>query len=153
MFRVILTVGLFSVVISHLCLIDPHQRGSMVGINMAAANDCLRLKSPCGGMEEEMPMVSYKAGGTYNFTFQKNLNHYDEKTPGSLSLALWDSTYSKMTMLSTVMDTNTTSPWLYVVKVQLPDDKMDHAVLQAVYNTSNPSAPPAFYQCADIMLV
>lgn len=61
---------------AHLCLFNPHQRGSMNGINTAGqlylllvtnhklkscailgSNDCILLDDPCGGRKAEKPMV------------------------------------------------------------------------------------------------
>jgi len=59
----------------------------------------------------------------------------------------------KFTKLLTIKDMNSTSPIDYSVNAVLPNMSMKHAVMQMIYNTNNPGAPPMFYQCADVSVM
>merc|ERR1711894_652480 len=128
---------------AHLCLINPTQRGSMNGLNTKGSDDCLRLKSPCGGMNPPKdPQVLYRAGSNIAVTFQKNLDHFISTSQGK----------DDMKELARVPDTSDPSLSLYSVPITLPKEAKPWYTLQVVYMTKNDKAPPAFYQCADISL-
>ncbi|XP_062520838.1 uncharacterized protein LOC134195777 [Corticium candelabrum] len=154
MLRLCLSFAIISLALSHLCLISPHQRSTMAGVNAAGANDCLRLKEDCGGEAPVTPTQGFLAGSKQNFTFQKNLNHYNAKAPGFFSLGIGMAGEMKFEpLIKNIPDTNSSSLSLYTVEVMLPKKPMAHAVIQVVYMTNNPNAPKAFYQCADIATV
>ncbi len=47
-------------------------------------------------------------------------------------------------------DTDAPSLSFYVVEAVLPNKPDRHGIVQVVYYTNNPEAPPAFYQCGDM---
>lgn len=130
----------------------------MEGINHPAAADCGLTEAPCGNRTESGPLIAYVAGESYFVTFQKNLNHFDVSHPGYFAISFLaniteDGMCNDAVLLAKVPDTSDPSLTLYTVKVIMPTTPTDHGVLQAVYTTDNPKAPPDFYQCADIKLV
>jgi len=155
---IILTTLLSCLALSqaHLCLINPTQRGSMKGLNTKGSDDCLRLKSPCGGMNPpKEPQVLYRAGSNITVTFQKNLDHFISTSPGYFIINIGPkSSQGKgdMKELARVPDTSDPSLSLYSVPITLPKEAKPWYTLQVVYMTKNAKAPPAFYQCADISL-
>lgn len=85
--------------------------------------------------------------------FQKNLDHFNMKSPGSfvVNMGVIDPGKEvKWTTLDTIKDSNTTSLYVYESTVNIPDMEHMHVVIQVIYNTNNPDAPPQFYQCADV---
>ncbi|XP_065191965.1 uncharacterized protein LOC135823061 [Sycon ciliatum] len=143
-----LAVGAYS----HLCLINPHQRGSAASINKPGADDCGLTTGPCGGRHGGQPMVAVPSGETVNITFQKNLNHFNAEKPGHFAFAF--GTEQKLEAIGMTPDTNTSSPWLYEFPIDVPKvEKRETGVLQVTYVTSNPNAPAVFYQCADVEII
>ncbi|GFN87059.1 hypothetical protein PoB_001356500 [Plakobranchus ocellatus] len=136
---------------THLCLISPPQRGSMMGINTAGAPDCILLKSPCGGREERGTAISLMPHERFVVTFQKNLDHFNKTNPGYFSVSLMDPERPGAQPMELLKMNDSSDPalTLYSANVTMPA-MPGHKVMQARYVTNNPQAPPAFYQCADI---
>ncbi|XP_065897850.1 uncharacterized protein [Dysidea avara] len=147
---VVLTVALCE---AHLCLLNPHQRGTMNGINTAGANDCILLDGPCGGRKAMNPVVIVQAGEPFYVVFQKNLDHFNSTSPGKFVVSIGaNSAEPSFQQVGMIADSNTTSLHLYTLNVTFPKMSTDHAVVQVTYVTNNPKAPPVFYQCADVLL-
>ncbi|GFS20983.1 hypothetical protein ElyMa_005071000 [Elysia marginata] len=136
---------------THLCLISPPQRGSMMGINKASAADCILLKEPCGGRDERGYPVALMPDERFVVTFQKNLDHFNKTKPGYFSLTLMEADRPKAEgkEILRMADTSDPSLTLYSANVTVPR-MPGHLILQARYVTNNPQAPPVFYQCADV---
>ncbi|XP_013418336.1 uncharacterized protein LOC106179310 [Lingula anatina] len=156
-------VGVFlavvGVVACHLCLISPPQRGSMLGLNKAASPDCLRLTPPCGGVKPVEPNMMIRDGMNYTVTFQKNLDHYLNTSPGHFDIAIGTMAVSPnendtIIDLVRIMDRGEPSLHLYTINVTIPRNEHGHKLryIQVRYTTMNPSAPAVFYQCGDFFL-
>jgi len=52
-------------------------------------------------------------------------------------------------LIAVIPDTNTPALTYYTLQAEVPNVIIKHGVVQVVYNTNNPNAPPSFYQCAD----
>ncbi|XP_062520531.1 uncharacterized protein LOC134195515 [Corticium candelabrum] len=152
MLRLVVCLLVFGFAHAHVCLINPHQRGTMKDINSPGTSDCALMHGPCGHRPPEHPAVTYKAGATYRFTFQKNLDHFDKDHPGYFNVNITDTRGDHPITLKRITDTSAPSLTLYTVEVKLPNKPSPHAVLQVEYYTDNPHAPPTFFQCADITL-
>jgi hypothetical protein len=82
----------------------------------------------------------------------KNLDHYNAANPGSFSVYLWNATGS--TLLATYPDTPAPALTLYPVSAVIPANTPNGTyVIQTIYAPQNPSAPAAFYQCSDVMVL
>jgi len=148
--KLLLLAALISIATAHVCLLNPHQRGSMVGINQAAAADCYLRDAPCGSRTEEMPSVLLPAGRNVTISFQKNLAHYNTANPGSFVVAIQTTPNGAWKILTSIPDDTLPSLTLYNLNVVLPAESSLHAVLQVQYISN--AAPGTFYQCADISL-
>ncbi|OWF52552.1 hypothetical protein KP79_PYT13743 [Mizuhopecten yessoensis] len=140
---------------AHLCMLSPPQRGSMMGINKAGANDCILTAARCGGRPAGHPVMGLKTGTNFTVTFQKNLDHYDKATPGSFQVAIGqERTGTEMKNLVSIPDAGEPSLTLYSVNVTIPTGLVSRQlyVLQTAYVTNNKQAPAVFYQCADIIV-
>ncbi|KAF6017739.1 hypothetical protein EB796_023940 [Bugula neritina] len=139
----------------HLCLINPHQRGSMSGLNKVASDDCILLASPCGGRSPQTSgVLKLKAESNYTVIFQKNLDHFSANSPGYFSVSFGlDDMASSFKEVARVSDMGEPSLHLYSVDVKLPMlSGHPNRIIQVSYVTENKEAPAAFYQCADIVL-
>jgi hypothetical protein len=112
--------------------------------------------APCGGMKQEDPEVSFEPGEEITVTFQKNLDHFNSGGPGYFEVSFWGADFPNGTSLIKVPDSadiKTLEVWnvnVTLPKLTKPEPK---GILQLVYSTNNPNAPPFFYQCADIHLM
>ncbi|XP_022104550.1 uncharacterized protein LOC110986722 [Acanthaster planci] len=154
----VVMVCLVAVASAHLCLLNPHQRGSMKGINVKEADDCGLLVKPCGNRTQEKPGIQIKGGSPYTVVFQKNLNHFETfpngtVTNGYFEISFWTST--ECHILGKVDDGATPSLTLYSPVVTMPTGPIGvPAILQLTYVTNNAEVPMGgiFYQCTDIEL-
>ncbi|XP_033753956.1 uncharacterized protein LOC117337207 [Pecten maximus] len=140
---------------AHMCMLSPPQRGSMIGINKAGANDCILTTARCGGRPAGHPVMGLKIGSNFTVTFQKNLDHYDKATPGAFHVSIGQERQgTQMKVLTTVPDAGEPSLTLYSVNVTIPSDLVSRQiyVLQTSYVTNNKAAPAVFYQCADVIM-
>ncbi|XP_071080989.1 uncharacterized protein [Haliotis cracherodii] len=141
-----------AVATAHICMISPPQRGSMLGINKAGADDCMLLKGPCGGRAPG-PAVALTGGQNFTVTFQKNLDHWVKATPGYFSVMLGMG-QATMKELVRIPDMGQPSLSLYSVNVTIPMGMTGKGYfIQTQYMTKNPKAPPTFYQCGDVILM
>ncbi|XP_060560927.1 uncharacterized protein LOC132720748 [Ruditapes philippinarum] len=151
----ILSAACFSVVLAiasaHMCLISPHQRGSMMDLNKKGSNDCILLNSPCGGRPLAKPMITLMAGSNASIIVQKNLDHWAQATPGYFAVSLMQGSIT--TQIGRVPDMGEASLTLYTIMGMVPATMTGQAVLQATYVTMNPQAPAVFYQCADVTIM
>merc|ERR1711860_36494 len=151
----LLYVACFAVVLAlasaHMCLVSPHQRGSMNGLNTKGATDCILLNGPCGGRMAGQSIENLMSGANASVILQKNLDHWAQATPGYFAVSLMQG--SKMMEIGRVKDMGEDSLYLYTITGMVPIGMSGSAVLQATYVTMNPSAPAVFYQCADINIV
>jgi len=58
---------------SHLCLLNPKQRGQMGDLEEAGSSECARFTFPCGENTPETPTMAVKRGSLFAVVFQKNL--------------------------------------------------------------------------------
>ena len=72
---------------AHVCLIAPHQRGTLDDYNSPASKDCGLQLPPCGGRNPQEPAVEIHPAGQFFATFQKNLNHYNKNNPGNFTIS------------------------------------------------------------------
>lgn len=138
---------------AHVCLIYPHQRGSMDDLNSVGAADCGLTEPPCGGRDPETPKVFFEWGENVSIVFQKNEDHYLQQSAGTFTISVAKYGEFDFQTLAEFSDTDQPSGTLYTPNVVVPRDFYDHAVLQLVYTTNNPAVPKAFYQCADLRIL
>ncbi|XP_033729611.1 uncharacterized protein LOC117318771 [Pecten maximus] len=152
------TVCLVGMCSSHLCLLNPRQRGSLSGYNKAATEDCYLTQGECGGrMSDPNNMAVFQRGMNYTVILQKNLDHFNTTNPGSFDITLHHKTgisYYTRT-LATIPDTAAPSLSLYMTDVYIPHDlqlsESPSYVIEVVYNTN--TIPVTFRQCADILVI
>jgi len=151
MWKLALVSVFYSIAFGHMCLFNPHQRGSLLGANIVGAPICdLWQNAPCGGMTPESPTIYAEVGSNYSIVIQKNKDHFNGSDPGnftisfSLSYDIFD-----FQLLAVVPDTNATSLAVYEVDVALPSMVTEHGIIQVIYNTNTGYV---WYQCADIGL-
>ncbi|XP_022104549.1 uncharacterized protein LOC110986721 isoform X2 [Acanthaster planci] len=154
----VVMVYLVAVASAHICLLNPHQRGSMKGINVKDAGDCGLLNKPCGNRTQDKPGIQIKGGSPYTVIFQKNLNHFETFPNGTATNGYFEISFLTSTdvqILSKVNDGATPSLTLYYPNVTMPRGPIGvPAILQLTYVTNNAEVPMGgiFYQCADIEL-
>jgi len=156
MHRTLAIIGIlfFASVSSHMCLFNPHQRGTMDGTNKKGASDCALVSpGPCGGRAVESPVLIAKAGTNFTVVFQKNLDHWYSDEPGNFTVSLATSVGGDFDELATVADSAAPSLSFFLAEVALPLTAVKHGVLQVVYYPNNPAAPDTFYQCADFSIM
>ncbi|XP_045172851.2 uncharacterized protein LOC123534602 [Mercenaria mercenaria] len=148
-FSVVCFAAIMALSSAHMCLINPHQRGSMMGLNKAGSDDCILLTGPCGGRAISTPTAILNPGKNTTVTLQKNLDHWAKATPGYFAVTIMQGTMMKE--IGRVMDMGEPSLHLYSVEAMVPTGMtIGGAVLQATYVTNNSQAPAVFYQCADV---
>jgi hypothetical protein len=140
-------------------MIYPKQRGYIdsAAYTTPASTVCNHEEpGPCGGIAQEVPKVSFVPGEQTLVSFQKNYDHYYPDYPGYFEISFVNDEYPTGTSLARIRD----SPLIKTldvlnVNVTLPrvSSSDSTAILQLVYRTNNPNAPPVFYQCADIRLI
>jgi len=159
--------SLFISVLSHLCIIDPPQRGALK-YDIPGEDECFRPYTQCGKMPPQSPSVKKKAGKMDNVTFQQNYNHWMFSNPGSLDVAisykvdtspLSDSDFTILASISDFPAYEMVNYQNFTLQVKWPMKVCDHCVLRFRYITNNPDeAMPnnpngIFYQCVDIQIV
>ncbi len=86
-------------------------------------------------------------------TIQKNLDHFEASNPGNFSVFMWNSTGGNI-FWGSVPDTAAPTLSLYYLDLVVPKTlPTGNYVLQSVYATNNPGAPPNFYQCSDVAVL
>ncbi|XP_033640214.1 uncharacterized protein LOC117300637 [Asterias rubens] len=142
---------------AHICLLNPNQRGSLEGLNKEEADVCGYVTEPCGGQDQEKPLIGIRKGSDYTVVFQKNKSHFTTysngtSTKGYFEIGFW--TKQQCKVLLRIPDTDTPSLYIYEATVTMPDGPVGlPAILQVTYATDNPDAPPKFYQCSDVKLI
>ena len=125
----------------------------MQDINKAGSNDCLLTSGPCGGRPAGRYPTYYRPGEKVTVVFQKNLDHWVKSTPGNFTVSLMMEGSSSAIASNIVTDMGEPSLTIYSATLMIPASAAKGKyVIQAVYNTNNPQAPPQFYQCSDVML-
>jgi len=127
----------------------------MLGLNNKGSPDCILTKAPCGGREAPRTHrdgVGLTEGENFTVTFQKNLDHFNTKTPGYFSISLGPH-QGPMKEVYKIADSAVPALTLFTTNITIPQqEKEGPMILQAQYITNNPAAPPAFYQCSDILV-
>lgn len=105
---------------SHICLLNPYQRGAEVSdssFNTEGSEACYLIKGPCGGVNASDSTVrEYIAGETMTVTFQKNLNHFYESSPGNFTVRLFASERAEEAeYFGSTADTSSSSLSIYEV--------------------------------------
>jgi len=148
----------------HICILDPPQR-SPLSISMPGDDTCFRRTPYCGGIAPQAPVVSYKAGSTQMITFQQNLNHWYDKKPGYIDLAIsYDAIsnpsnpfWSTLGGLGDIPAHDMVTQTNFSLKVAIPTKTCSHCVIRVRYVSHNPleiypknNTEAIFYNCADI---
>ncbi|KAF6022347.1 hypothetical protein EB796_019335 [Bugula neritina] len=136
----------------HLCLVNPHQRGSIEGLNKPAAKNCFLRTAPCGGRPTEPPQLKIKQNDNYTVIFQQNVNHLNPLNPGHFSISWASYADDGLThqQVALIPDTGLPPLHLYVQTVPTPPALNNPTkVLQVSYVTNKPGFGP-YYQCADV---
>ena len=140
----------------HMCLLNPYQRNGTVPdseLRTPGSSYCLRLTGPCGGINADRePVGTVYRGEKSTAVLEKNLDHFNATSgAGKFTLALWDDKGNKVSDLGSTADDNGGSGSIYQIEYEIPASTKDGIyIMQAVYATNNPSAPPEFYQCSDV---
>lgn len=93
-------------------------------------------------------------GQKVSVSMQKNLDHYYASAPGNFSVYLWTGDYKTSWFVGSINDSPAPTMSLYSVNFQVPTSLSGgNYVVQTVYYTNNPGAPPNFYQCSDVLIV
>jgi hypothetical protein len=112
--------------------------------------------APCGGRKFSEPGITVRAGVPFDVVLLKNLNHFNEAAPGNFTVQYAYGKAPEPTQFKTlavIPDTSEPSGTIYQVRVHMPIPAAQaNVVLQAKYMPNNGSAPPVFYQCADIVI-
>jgi len=152
MIKVLVFLAIVAVASGFVCLISPHQRGSLAGYNKAAADDCGLLVGPCGGRAPQPPEIFLPAGRNFSVVFQKNLDHYFAANPGKFVIFYERHGQSgSYRVLKEIPDTSTPSLTLYIEDIIVPMRFDLHAVIGVQYVTNGPTGE--YYQCADVSIV
>ncbi|KAF6017737.1 hypothetical protein EB796_023938 [Bugula neritina] len=156
MLRQTLLLACVAAVSSHICLLNPHQRGSMEGINKFGAKDCMLRTGPCGGRPaDDPPSLKLISGTNYTVTFQQNVNHLDPNSPGYFAVSIGDDMDS-LVEAARIPDRGAPNFTIFQVPILVPLEgaSLTH-VIQVKYVTNNPSIPVplgTYYQCGDILI-
>jgi len=134
---------------AHTCLLNPHQRGAMDGINKPAAADCGLMAGPCGGRPRTSYVEGVNAGQNYTFVWQKNLNHWSSTSTSSFTVSIAQDQTSAFHQLYMATDDNSASLTLYTVDIVIPHGYVGVATIQLKYTVSF----GVFYQCADVRVL
>lgn len=150
--KVLLSVPFFAAVLAlsaaHLCMFNPQQRSSLSDSNNPGSNDCIFLKGPCGGQLPGTATTTWRSGQNVTIILQKNLDHWNQASPGYFAVNLMQGTMVKE--IARTPDTSAKSLTVYLLNGMVPTGATGRMIVQAVYMTNNPQAPAAFYQCADV---
>ena len=152
-------------VVGHICLLNPRQRGKL-NVSTPGDDSCYRRTSYCGAVPLASPLTTFAAGETISLSLQQNLNHFFPARPGFLDVAVsyaLDPSESDWISLASWPDApafDMVSQTTFSIPVTLPAKSSAHALLRARYTSYNPLEidPPVntdavFYNCADITLV
>merc|ERR1719150_2576217 len=107
------------------------------------------MSGPCGSVPPDQNANAAIMSEVYTVVMEKNLDHFNNASyPGNFTVSLWTSGGEYLRDLGSVMDDARPSGSIYQVRVNIPHEGGESKfILQAVYYTNNPNAPPAFYQC------
>ena len=82
------------------------------------------------------------------------MNHWNASYPGNFTVSIATSDTSAFLILATLPNNDDPNLTYYNVTFVVPSTvPTGHAVVQTVYYANNPSAPAAFYQCADVYVI
>ncbi|KAK3098617.1 hypothetical protein FSP39_021257 [Pinctada imbricata] len=139
---------------SHLCLIEPRQRGDM-DISQGGSGICFRHGSPCGGQNASSgPYPKLVAGKQVVITWQQNFNHYTVGYPGYMDIAIAEYGTDTWQLLAFTPDDYVYAQdhqQNYSAIVNIPKKECIHCVIRARYNSHKPGED-TFYQCADVTI-
>ncbi|VDI02009.1 Hypothetical predicted protein [Mytilus galloprovincialis] len=158
MLSVVALLGFLGVCSAHLCLLEPHQRGSMADPLTPANPDCHLRTAPCGGRDADAkPSASYQKGTNVAVTWQKNFSHYNQKNPGIMEVSLIrDAVPFEVIQTVKVNDDHLNKQQNYTKNLMIPDNYHGHhGIVQVVYKTNSLDATGTlytFYSCADITI-
>jgi len=151
--------GLFIAVYSHLCLLNPYQRGDDdVDVDMWPNPECGYLNGPCGDNKtpDERTKHILVRDENYTVVMLKNVNHYNMAMPGNFTVNILDQ-FSNMVIpkAGSVKDTNATDGSIYQAVIMVSNTLVngDPYVVQTIYysNTVENGTPLIFYQCSDVI--
>eukprot|EP01060_Flectonema_neradi_P035083 TRINITY_DN633_c1_g2_i1.p1 TRINITY_DN633_c1_g2~~TRINITY_DN633_c1_g2_i1.p1 ORF type:complete len:349 (+),score=55.31 TRINITY_DN633_c1_g2_i1:76-1122(+) len=154
-------LSLFAAAQSHICIIEPHQRGAM-NISSPADDTCFRRYPSCGGIAAGPVTATYRVNEPTRILFQQNLNHWNQDKPGHFDLAVsynneatWETlkTFGDFPGNDMVQQTNFTFDVKFTQVAK-------HAILRLRYISYNKfevypknNTDAVFYQCSDIEIV
>eukprot|EP00992_Anisonema_acinus_P003690 TRINITY_DN13691_c0_g1_i1.p2 TRINITY_DN13691_c0_g1~~TRINITY_DN13691_c0_g1_i1.p2 ORF type:complete len:157 (+),score=42.76 TRINITY_DN13691_c0_g1_i1:49-519(+) len=139
----------------HLCMLHPLQRGGAQGSDSPGAKVCFQTTGPCGTEHSGLPMLRVKANSVVHISILKNLNHLNAEAPGNFTLRGWPLGHEAEPgpLVGFFSDYSNAPMQTFNTSVLVPQGTpAGRYVLQAVYNTNNPQAPAAFYQCSDVLI-
>jgi len=146
--EMLLFLALFGFAESHLCLLNPGQRGTS-DITIAGSLDCGLTTPPCGNRAPQQPTIQFDRNSLQYFVVQKNLDHYCSDNPGNFTFNIVIDN-NPPAMAGYIRDVATGPLTLDYVRVKIPATGSSKAYVQAIYYPNG--GVPAFYQCADIII-
>ncbi|XP_070209560.1 uncharacterized protein [Littorina saxatilis] len=142
--KIIVLLACVSACVAHLCMLSPPQRSPLTGINKPGSRSCFMLGAPCGKQAPNINKLYLSAGENFTVVFQKNLNHFYAANPNNRTL----------TELYRTADTSDPSLTIMTANIMVPRPVVEQPfVIQTQYVSNNPTEPPAFYQCADVVIM
>ena len=163
----IAVVVLIAPAASHICILDPPQRGALSVITPGDPS-CYRRSGPCGGVAQSAPGRAFQAGATTPVRVHQNLNHWvpptAQRTSGYFTLSLVSTDAAAPLLLDTwsdfpAWDEVAQTNWTREVSVPA-DAPLGPALLAFEYVSYNADEvdPPTnidavFYNCADVVVV
>lgn len=141
----------------HMCLMSPHQRGTM-DLSQAGSNDCFLLSGPCGGRNYTTGSSIYnmKSGSSVLIRWQQNFNHYQNGNVGYFDISYAEgpspSSERDFHLLGFASDYNAHSEAAVTnmsLAITVPAELCKHCILRMRYVSNKPGEVP-FYQCSDV---
>ncbi|KAK7092178.1 uncharacterized protein [Littorina saxatilis] len=156
--KIIVLLACVSACVAHLCMLSPPQRSPLTGINKPGSRSCFMLGAPCGKQAPNINKLYLSAGENFTVVFQKNLNHFYAANPGYFSVSIGSESDEKnnrtLTELYRTADTSDPSLTIMTANIMVPRPVVEQPfVIQTQYVSNNPTEPPAFYQCADVVIM
>eukprot|EP01084_Bolivina_argentea_P252099 423076_1 len=140
--------------LGHMCLLAPYQRPGYVNaasLTKPGSAECGLTDEPCGGVPNGQNQNAAIMSEKLTVVMLKNFDYFYAKAPGNFTVSLWTNGGEKLRDLGFVADDARKNGSIYQVPVLIPHEGTESKfIIQAAYFTNNPSAPEAFYQCADL---
>jgi len=136
----LVVLALSSFVDSHMCMLQPMQRGALGDPNETANPNCFLTTGPCGARKPQPPSIAFVPGSNVTIVFQKNVNHYSASTPNqNFTVSIQTSEVDHFQPLAVIPDSDTPDLTLYTVEVTIPRQTGAYGLIQVVYYANDPN--------------